>query len=58
MAQQQDGKSWGDKKAHKDTILINGNNTGRIQIDSQDKVAIKGPKKGKVVNTTFIPVYC
>lgn len=53
-AQQGDGKGWGDKKAHKDTILINGNNTGRIEIDSKDKVAIKGPEKGKVINTTYI----
>lgn len=54
FAQQGDGKIWGDKKAHKDYILINGNHNGYITIDTCDKVAVKGQKDGKVVNVSEI----
>ena len=54
-AQQGAGTAWGgDKKAHKDQILINGNHNGYITVDSQDKVAVKGKKDGKIVNITEI----
>jgi len=33
-----------DKDYHKDTIIVNGDNKGDIQIDSHDKVRIKGDK--------------
>lgn len=53
LAQQGAGRGYGDdKKAHKDTILINGNNNGYINIDTHDKVAIKGKEKGRIVNNT------
>lgn len=52
-AQQGAGRGYGDDKdAHKDNILINGNNFGTINIDTHDKVAIKGPEKGHLVNHT------
>ena len=52
-AQQGAGRGYGDDKdAHKDNILINGNNFGTINIDTHDKVAIKGPERGRIVNST------
>ena len=55
LAQQGAGKVYGnDKKAHKDTILINGNNTGYINIDTHDSVKIAGKEKGKIVNQSII----
>ena len=56
LAQQGSGKAYGDdKKAHKDTIMINGDNNGFINIDTHDKVAISG-KKGQIKNISVI--YC
>lgn len=55
FAQQGAGTAWGgDNKAHNDQILINGNHNGYITVDSQDKVAVKGKKDGKIVNITEI----
>ncbi len=56
FAQQGSGEIYGDKKAHKDVILINGSHYGYINIDSHDKIAIKGEKKGKIINTSMIIV--
>ena len=51
-AQQGAGKGWGDDSdAHRDHIMINGNNKGRINVDTHDKVQIKG-EKGSICNTT------
>ena len=51
-AQQGVGKGWGDDSdAHRDYIKINGNNKGRINIDTRDRVQING-EKGSVRNTT------
>ena len=54
-AQQGAGKAYGnDKKAHKDIILINGNNNGYINIDTHDSVKISGKEKGKIINQSII----
>ena len=51
-AQQGSGKGYGDdSKAHKDTIIIKGNNNGHIKIDSHDKVSVKGDR-GHLFNET------
>ena len=51
--QQGMGKGWGkDDYAHKDHVLITGNNNGSIQVDGCDKVAIKGKEKGRISNVT------
>ena len=56
-SQQGAGRAYGDdKNAHKDNILINGNNDGTINVDTHDKVAIKGEEKGRIVNHSII--YC
>lgn len=53
-AQQGSGSAYGDdKSAHKDTIIINGDNKGRIEIDTHDKVQVKG-EKGQIANTSVI----
>jgi len=55
LAQQGAGTVWGgDEKAHKDQILIKGNHSGYITVDSKDQVAIKGKKDGKIVNVSEI----
>lgn len=56
LAQQGAGKGYGDdSKAHKDYIRITGDNNGHINVDSHDKVKVKG-EKGHIFNTTIY--YC
>ncbi len=52
LAQQGAGRGYGDDaESHKDVIIINGNNKGHINVDTHDKVSIKG-EKGSIANTT------
>ncbi len=51
-AQQGEGKGLGEHGAQKDHIMIAGDNKGRVEVDTCDKVQIKG-KKGRVCNTTI-----
>ena len=56
FAQQGSGKGYGDdSKAHKDKIVVFGDNKGHIQVDTHDKVMVKG-QKGHIFNQTVYVV--
>ncbi len=56
FAQQGSGKGYGDdSKAHKDKIMVFGDNKGHIQVDTHDKVMVKG-QKGHIFNQTIYVV--